>query len=470
MTKKLLFLAALATTLSFAACNKDTEVDKGKNSGVEGYLTVKLSAPQTRTSPGSDGTEVGTPEESTISTVTAVFTGTDGTILFVKNPGLVPSTTTTEKFTVEIGAYQLYVLVNNPSDNAIVVGDNIERVIDVLSAEDAEKGYLGGDFFMVNARHNSGEEAGVDVNITALNTEDSPLHATVNVDRVAVKVMLATDAVLDFPVSGDWLPDDVVNFHIEGFAMLNINKNFNLIQQWGNENLNGDPIETTADVLQTPLYPGTGLVKDQYFRNISEFTTLEADAITDISKGIANLYTTDIKYAIENRPTIIQNALRITAGMGETTGVIFKVVAQDAGGSAVGTFFSYREKFYTSTNDIEADGYFVGELNAMTIPQMRAEGIQVYEDGVMYYTYFILDPNTTYQYKAENYYGVFRNSVYRLTVNGFSDLGDDVPGGGKVDPNDPGEPGNPPIDKDEAYIEVEITINPWVLNVIGIEF
>lgn len=88
----------------------------------------------------------------------------------------------------------------------------------------------------------------------------------------------------------------------------------------------------------------------------------------------------------------------------------------------------------------------------------------------MYYSYFIKDPNTLHTYGGDDYYGVFRNSVYKLNVNSIKDLGDDVPGGGTVDPNEPGEPENPDIDTEEAYIQVTVTINPWVLNVIDIDF
>jgi hypothetical protein len=80
-----------------------------------------------------------------------------------------------------------------------------------------------------------------------------------------------------------------------------------------------------------------------------------------------------------------------------------------------------------------------------------------------------MDPNTAHQYNGYNYYGVFRNSVYKLNINSFSGLGDDVPGGGTVDPSEPGDPGNPSINTDEAYIQVSVTVNPWVLNTIHID-
>ncbi|KAK9667499.1 Major fimbrial subunit protein type IV, Fimbrillin, C-terminal [Popillia japonica] len=71
---------------------------------------------------------------------------------------------------------------------------------------------------------------------------------------------------------------------------------------------------------------------------------------------------------------------------------------------------------------------------------------------------------------GKDYYAVFRNSVYKLSISKFSGLGDDVPGGRKVDPSGSGESGNPPIDADNGYIQASVDINPWVVNLIGIDF
>lgn len=483
MKKRILFLAAASAMLSLAACTKDGPIADGTDdsgSKVQGYITIKITSPETRTS-GSP-TEDGIGTENDINSVTAVFTDNTGVIQHVKATTIATGTTT-EPFTVEVGTYKLYVLINNPSSNSLIAGDNIQRIVAVATAEEAEEGFSSGNFFMVNARHNGTEEAGVDVTIDEINIQGNPFSATVSVDRVAVKIRDSSPQ--DFAIaSSPNFPANVANLHVEGFTLLNINREMNLVQEWGEENVNGVALTPPADVLQTPLYPAgtTDLVKDQYFRNISEYTTITRDGnndiieITDIAKDISpSPFTPAIKYATENRPTIIINALNLTAGSGETTGVIYKVIAQDGTNTPVSTFYAYREKFYTDLGDIETEysGIFApGELTNLqgNPPALRAKGVKVYEDGVMYYTYFIRDPNPVYQYDLKDYYGTFRNSIYNLIINGFSNIGDDVPGGGRVDPEQPGEPGNPPIDLNEAYIDVVITINLWVLNTIGIDF
>jgi hypothetical protein len=483
MKKELLFLAAAVAAILIGSCTKDGPMPENPDvdgTTIQGYVTVKIDAPQTRT----DGTptEPGLSAESVINSITIVFTDNADVIKYVKTPTIATGTTT-QKFTVEVGSYKLYALINNPSSNSLIVGDNIQRVISVASAVEAEAGLSSGSFFMVNARHNGAAVAGVDVTISTAHTEASPLNAAASVDRLAVKIV-DNNSSQDFtPTIPANFPVSVANLHVEGFALLNINKQVCLIQEWGDENTNGVTLTSGADILQTPLYAGgSALVKDQYYRNISEYATItkssgDVIAITDVAKDInPSPFTTAVKYATENRPTIITNALNLTAGRGETTGVIYKVIAQNNFNAPVGTFYVYRNNFYsgpTALTDIEAasSGVFAsGELSSLAAENLRAKDIKVYEDGVMYYSYFIVDPNITYQYDSQNYYGVFRNSVYRLAINGFSDIGDDVPGGGKVDPEEPGEPGNPPIDLNEAYIDVAVTINPWVLNIIGIDF
>ena len=253
-----------------------------------------------------------------------------------------------------------------------------------------------------------------------------------------------------------------------------------MVQAWGTTNTNGTTLGTEA--LQTPLYPGgtSDLVKDQYFHNISEYTEITKDINGDIAE-IKDLTLTGLTfkaidvpvYTTENRPTILTyDTNKPTAGSGETTGIIYKMEAQSATGP-VGTFYSYSGKIYSGTTALtDLETAYGSTISTLTIPQLRAKGVKVYENGIMYYTYFIKgnNDNTNHLYGTKNYYGVFRNSVYNLKIDNITALGDDVPGGGRVDPEEPEEPGNPPIDTDESYIKMTVTVNDWVLNTIGIDF
>ena len=80
----------------------------------------------------------------------------------------------------------------------------------------------------------------------------------------------------------------------------------------------------------------------------------------------------------------------------------------------------------------------------------------------MYYRWAISDN----VYKAfnpneeTNTYSVLRNSIYRLSVTKVNEIGKDVPNG--PEPDDPNK--NP-----NFYMNVSVSINPWVLNAQPIE-
>lgn len=428
---------------------------------------MNISSPTTRTTAGDEGTENGTIGESEIHDVTVVLTDETYHVQYIETPAI--NNGVTEKFKVALGSYHVFALVNNPIN--ILAGESIHRVISDWTEMEAEAGFKNGKFFMVNEHNSSSDEKGFPITISASNTENAPAVANIRVDRIAVKIADENSYSTFSTSSIAGLRASVTGLEIEGYVLLNMNKSFNLFQTWGMENNGGETL--TDDVLQTP-FSSTNLVADQYYKNISNYTELkkEGDEITeivDLTKGTS--YTLGVKYTTENRPQIsFYNGTTPTAGRGETSGVIYKVQAKNGSDNA-GTFYVYNNRSYTSIDEINALTEFGSvDLTALSPSQLRGKGIKVYEDGVMYYTHYIMDPNTSHQYLGNNYYGIFRNSVYKLKINSFSGLGDDVPGGGTVDPSEEGDPGNPPIDTEEAYIQVTVTIKPWVLNTIEIDF
>ncbi len=204
--------------------------------------------------------------------------------------------------------------------------------------------------------------------------------------------------------------------------------------------------------------------------------------LTDLTLDKEGVFDSDAVYTLENRPEFLytQNLNELTSGMAVTTGVIYHMVAN--GGE---TFFVYKGKAYTEVEVLakHADFAVYNEETGKVIegestidgvkanfPALRGYGVQVYENGNMYYTYFIEDQNYTMlneqTSESTKYNAVMRNAVYNLSVKSITELGDDIPGGGVIDPKNP----NPPIKTDKAYIQVEVTVRPWVLNDIEIEF
>ena len=458
-----IFVSILAV-LVITACNKESIII---DTAEEGYLILSIANPQTKTDPGGNDPDNGTVEESKINNLKVILTDENGIVKIVAEPTLTDGVP--EKVKVELGTYYVYALIN--SDINVVEDDNINRVITATLASDVTSGYKNGSFLMINQRNDS-EIAGVKTSITEENSTNNPAKVTIYVDRVACKIVDDTDdpSISNLLVSAGSFLDAVV---VEGFGVLNVNKEFNLLQQWNKNNPDG--ITITEDVLSTPFYDGADMIiANQYFHNIGEYTTLTKDngIITgiDVAVSASTLFGDGPVYTTENRPTIISYGDGITANRGETTGVIYKVQAKKNDANAE-TFYKYKSTLYSTVAEIAQLTEFKGmNIESLEDGKLRALGIQVYEDGVMYYTYFICDPNVAHQHDSKNYYGMFRNSTYKLKIKSLSSLGDDVPGGAITDPSEPGEPGNPPIDTKEAYLDVTISVNPWILNLIGIDF
>lgn len=157
--------------------------------------------------------------------------------------------------------------------------------------------------------------------------------------------------------------------------------------------------------------------------------------------------------------------------------------AKDGADFKDGTFYRYDKRLFTSIQAIfnaaetgEISNPFA-EAGAVTVNQVleqiknedgslkteaelasfrKKNKIEIYRGGEMYYRYAIHDN----QYKPETAYSVLRNTIYQLNVTQISEVGNDVPNGPK--PDDPDK--NP-----NFYMNVKVSINPWVLNAQPIE-
>lgn len=142
-----------------------------------------------------------------------------------------------------------------------------------------------------------------------------------------------------------------------------------------------------------------------------------------------------------------------------------------------GTFYRYNNVIYTSFDQIlkaykDVAGLFEGKSatdlqkelkEAKTKPTAETEksvetklsefrakyGIEVFNEGKTYYKQVITDNQL-----SKNV--IQRNTIYRLQVNKIFNVGAQVPNG--------------EIDKNGLfYLDVTVTVNPWVLNVQGVE-
>ena len=479
-----------AAALSFSSCssNDDLGGGAGTQSQADGvYMTLKISGATshgTRTGVTADKTtaENGNSDESTITQGmlyiydgnTCVFRKVITADMFKTAP---TQTTAGETKPIKVAvtgaittnkAYNVYFLANNTS-----VDDPIAATSIFTSTTGGKNFATAQKFVMFNQNDGTKEAAHSTVTFTdAAKSEATPAAAgEIKLDRVVARidnpsfaetvttVTPATDTKTSINVA-----DVVAGITYEGYAVSNLNNNSYVKQNWDQK------FETLTVKWGEP----------KYYLPKSDYGTLYK------AEGLGNFGKDSWKYAFENTTTDVD----------EATAVYFKVkvtlteTANNASDFKDGTFYRYDGRLYTSIKAIYDDAATGAisnpftETNSITPADVVAKisdadgklttdeaklaqfretyKIEVYCQGVMYYRWAISDN----AYKpfvasdATHTYSVLRNSIYRLNVTKINEIGKDVPNG--PEPDDPSK--NP-----NFYMNVTVSINPWVLNAQPIE-
>lgn len=482
-----------AAALSFSSCSNNEDLTGGgTQSQADGvYMTLKISGATshgTRTSvtDGKTTTDNGSVAESTITEgmmyiydgPTCVFRKVITKDMFETAPTQTTSGVTKPIKVAVTGAittgkkYDVYFLANRT---------NVDNPIAATSIFTSTTG--GADFATDNKfvmfNQNDGTKAAAHSKVEftdAAKSEKSPAAADeIKLDRVVARidrpsfaetvttVTPATDTKTSINVA-----DVVAGISYEGFAVSNLNNNSYVMQNWDTN------FKTLSVKWGEPKY---SLPKSTYG------TLYNAE-------GLANFDTKEKpvswKYAFENTTTDVNDA----------TAVYFKVkvalteTAMAASDFKDGTFYRYDGRLYTSIKAI-FDNAATGEIsnpftetNSITPADVVAKisdadgklttdeaklakfrqdyKIEVYRQGTMYYRWAISD-NAYKPFIASettHTYSVLRNSIYRLNVTKVSEIGKDVPNG--PEPDDP-------VKNPNFYMNVTVSINPWVLNAQPIE-
>ena len=340
-------------------------------------------------------------------------------------------------------------------------------------------------------------------------------EATVTLERVAAKIIAGQDKFIDFSAKLQKVygADDDHGYvisaaEIDAWALMNCVNSFNLIQKYTTDSKTFHKIGTSVpDVIVTPSsndqgtspYPvvkknadGTFTSPSGYYYTNPKFTGFDASdeptytdlVFVDAGKAL---------YCLENNPPYFpatytkNNGLSPTPSVsdskmkGRCTAVIFraKILLADGfdsgadtepvgGPGAPGswdvyptkayrtdidtTIYMYKGKYYADLARLKTD-YSTTLGSCSTNDDLRGQGVKVYENGYMYYTYYIAKTEITGCYVP--YYCVERNKSYRLTVKAVSGLGDDLPCDyTNYDPEDP-------VDMAIPKMKVSVDVLPW---------
>lgn len=231
---------------------------------------------------------------------------------------------------------------------------------------------------------------------------------------------------------------------LTSYAISNVANKTNVMQQW-------------ADAECTNLSIPEGIT---YFQPTSEFGTKTLLQNYDYFNAV----TTDKShkdYVFEN------NSDAATSMYFEYT-VTLNDVLKDKADFSDGTFYRYNKVIYSNIQDIinayqDQKAIFDGKDAATVIAELKAAkddttdpeakldefrkkyDIEVFNAGKTYYVQKIKD-----QYLGVDN-TIQRNSIYMLNVKNIFNVGAQVPNGG-------------PDDRTLYYLDVEVSVNPWVLN------
>ena len=462
MKIKHFLLIGVASIIALSACSKNENFDNRENQAAIGYLQISIDSQQSRTEGSKREPNFDTNDSKISSLHLLLINPANGIITQIIDAGII-NAGVSNPVQAPVGSHNLYVLVNasgNILNNITVDVTKINEAIATISgSSDINTNYANTTtgFLMVSANDNNkyygSDDADSYINISANNTATNPLNTNVKVDRVVAGIRAQANAT-EISITGvdddQFTPiiDEVV---FNGFVLLNGQANTNLVQNWITSADATTPAPTNAKLLMA-------LSSADYYSKAGQIASYVNGVAVAQQPGIT--FGTKA-YTLENRSEILEGN---SANDNVTTGVIFKITAKKAG-SSIGTFYRVKNNGKCFTNKTDA----LAEINSIIdieltdttpVEDLRKNGLMVYENGEMYYTFFIKDQN--YKYKDALYYAIHRNSIYDLTVNSISKFGSDVPGGDIIDPENPN-----PIDG--SYIQVSITVNQWILNTIGVD-
>lgn len=494
-----------AAALSFSSCsnNDDLGGGAGTQSQVDGfYMTLAIQTPTsngTRTVPGADKTTSASPEEQTVTKGTFFLVDQNGSVAFsryvdsssknedTKWNGANESQTGTKLINIKVDkvaagtTYKVYFLAG---DNEVPDKINPTKHVFTATSQFANPFAKANNFAMFNQNDANVDGNGYTVVFTKDN-KDKANPATVKytkgsvvkekapiaIERITARIDAPTSGVTNITAtySGDKelteavkeamkdARDKVKEITLSRYAIVNLTNKANVMQTWSNSALS-----IPADI--TMWQPTTSFGGEKLFAD-GGFTTVAATAHNYVFE---NTSTDPTKMYFEYKVTLDETKFKNKAG---------EVMPADF---TDGTFYRYNNIIFTSFAQIfnqyadVTDIFGTGKTADVMKDDLKAilnmpagtdrekalknfretYDIEVFDKGLTYYRQNIVDKNLL----TTGLPLIQRNTIYKLTVNNVFNIGAQVPNG------------EDEIDKKSLfYLNVTVSVNPWVLNTQGVE-
>ena len=478
-----------AAALSFTSCSdsEDLANDKAGQENVDGfYMTLNVQTPNasgTRTSV-IDPTENATAVEAAIKTGTFYLVDKDNKIVFsedLKNlnwsgavngeNGTITQQDGNKTFEIKVEnveagqTYRVYFLAgsNKPAGgmNFAATNNNFFTATKSFASPFADANNFamfnqndadvnGNGYSVEFIKANNNKQNPAKVTYTSADGNTTQKDAAIKVERVVARIdapsstsAISTDdpagASEALKVALKDAREKVASFELTNYAISNLANKSYVMQTW-----NSSALVIPSNKEGFSYYQPKAAFGGDYDYKNGGFTTT----------------ATDVNYVFENNstenPTSMYFEYKVT--LKDYSDADFKDDATNAG-----TFYRYNNVIYTSFAQIYKDYADVANLfgEGMDADKMKNElksvidnetelaafrqkyNIEVFKGGKTYYKQVIKDKHIA---------GIIqRNSIYRLKVNNIFNVGAQVPNGKT-------------IENEFYYLNVTVTVNPWVLN------
>lgn len=459
-----------AAALSFTSCSSNDDL-AGDNAGQakvdQFYMTLTIQTPTsngTRTALKNDS--AATAAESDVTSGTFYLVDANNKIVFTHPitkeewaEKKIPTQGTNGKTTLQVPVenvtagtkYSVYFLANATSESPLTeVFTSNDKFAKAYSADNNFAMFNENDadvkgnshtvvFTSDNKDANSAAKVSSTINIERLTARiDEPKSAASTIKPYAVD---ATASDEEKKANADAVKA-IKSLNLTSYAISNVANKTNVMQQW-----------TDATTLSIP----TGIT---YFQPTTEFGTKTLLQ----NYGYFNKVTTDRS----NKDYVFENNSDAATSMYFEYTVELSDEYKNKADFKDGTFYRYNKVIYSSIQDIidaykDVKAIFNGQTKDAVIAELKAAkddttdseakldefrkkyDIEVFNNGKTYYVQKIKD-----QYLGVDN-TIQRNSIYLLNVKNIFNVGAQVPNGG-------------PDDRTLYYLDVEVSVNPWVLN------
>ena len=454
-----------AAALSFSSCSSNDDLTSGgsNQSKVEGfYMTLAVQTPTsngTRTQQQDKKVDA-TEAESKVTSGTFYLVNAKGEIVFTKNItekewlNAAPVLTTA-------GKTQIQVPVQNVTEGETYHVYFLANTTDAKPWESiytAETGFVGtyatdSKFAMFNQNDNKSRADQYTVTFTKDNKEiktPAQVNKTIMLDRVTARIDKPTSVAEingAIPKGATKLQEKAINdakakvasITLTKHAITNLSNKTNIMQQW---NETWTALQLPTDI--TYMQKAEDLGGKYNINNAGWFTNAEKNYVFENTEATPTTMYFEYTVALDG------NKFTDTPDCKDGTfyrfnGNIYRSI------DAIYTAYPGQPLFGGKTAadvkgelKITADGK-IGATEEELAKFRKDNVIEVFREGKTYYSQVINDLWLTTN-------TIQRNTVYQLKVKNIFNVGADVPNG-KPDENKP-----------MYYLDVEVSVNPWVLS------